>query len=306
MATKKIRGFVRDPATGAGINNVTVSLKAHNGGGTVTTDATDANGLFEIDHDTATYPGPAFLTFTHNSTTDIHSGNVVGQIGGLIFAADIPDVIALLGIGVANGLAASSAGTDMEIDVTAGLAVLKDGFPYLQEATKAVVIGASDATHPRIDRVVLRLTREGQTDQGKIVLAVVAGTPAASPTAPSLTQSASTWEFSLAQVSVLATVTSIAADKVTDERYSTTLNQAYAFSYPTGLRAGDLFYVNASGVLTRLAIGTTNQVLIVSGGIPTWSDDLTVLDDLTVTDDLAVLGDSSLGDGAAPLCLKWP
>lgn len=34
---------------------------------------------------------------------------------------------------------------------------------------------------------------------------------------------------------------------------------------------GDIYYRNGSGVLTRLAIGTTGQVLNVSGGLPAWT-----------------------------------
>jgi hypothetical protein len=292
MTTRAVRTYVRDPTSGAGINAVTVSLKKHNGGATVTSDATDANGLAELDRDAVGYPGPAYLTFTSGSTTDTHSGNVVGQIAGLLWAADLPDALALFGIGVVPGvgseLAASSAGTDMEIDVAAGMAMLKDGQPYIQEATQAVVIGTSDPSNPRIDRVVLRLTREGQTDQGKIVLAVAEGTPAGSPVAPALTQTSATWEFSLAQVSVLAGVTSIAANKVTDERYSTSLGQAYAFLYPASRTAGDVFYVTAAGKLARLAIGSTGTYLRVTGGIPAW-------DDISADDILAAVSDTELG-----------
>lgn len=34
---------------------------------------------------------------------------------------------------------------------------------------------------------------------------------------------------------------------------------------------GDIYYRNASGVLTRLGIGSSNQVLTVSGGLPSWA-----------------------------------
>lgn len=270
--TSKIRGYVRSPGTGAGINAVTVSLKDHATNTEITTDGTDANGLFEIAHDTATYPGPAYLTFTSGSTTDIHSGNVIGQVGGLIWAADIPDAIQALGIGVVTGLAASADGTDLRIDVAAGRALLKDGLPYILEAATDIALAAADATNPRIDRVVLRLTREGQTDQGKIVIAKIDGTPAVTPAAPALTQSAATWDLSLAKIDVGAGVTSIAANKVTDERYSETLNQAYAFSFPANLRAGDLFYIDATGVFVRLAKGTSGQFLQIGATIPVWAD----------------------------------
>jgi hypothetical protein len=95
---------------------------------------------------------------------------------------------------------------------------LKDGALWVQEGVLARTIGAADGSNPRIDRIVLRLTREGETEQGKIALAVLAGTAAASPVAPTLTQSSALWEVSLAQVLVGTGVTTIASNKVTDER----------------------------------------------------------------------------------------
>lgn len=43
------------------------------------------------------------------------------------------------------------------------------------------------------------------------------------------------------------------------------------FEKPTGLAAGDVFYVNSSGELVRVAIGSSGQVLTVSSGVPAWS-----------------------------------
>lgn len=79
---------------------------------------------------------------------------------------------------------------------------------------KTLTITAAHATLARIDRVVLRL----DTVNNLIQLAVLDGTPAASPTAPAVTQSATTWETSLATVSVPAADTTIDAAQVTDAR----------------------------------------------------------------------------------------
>jgi hypothetical protein len=48
---------------------------------------------------------------------------------------------------------------------------------------------------------------------------------------------------------------------------------------------GDIYYRNVSGVLTRLGIGSSNQVLTVSGGLPTWatSSGVTSLNGLTAS-----------------------
>ena len=52
----------------------------------------------------------------------------------------------------------------------------------------------------------------------KISIEVLTGTPAAEPTAPTLTQTASTYEISLAQVLVAAEATSVNDANITDER----------------------------------------------------------------------------------------
>lgn len=299
--SSRIRGYVRNPTTGAGESGATVSIKKHSDNSTVTTDATDANGLYEVAADTVGYPGDIYETVTVGSTTKVRSGRVWGQLGGLIWASDVPDVFALLGIGVTNGLAVSADGSDMNVDISAGMAILKDGCPYILEAADDLTIGAADGSNPRIDRIILRLTREGQTDQGKISLMVLAGTPAGSPSAPSLTQSSSTWDLSLAQVLVGTGVTTIASNKVTDER-------TYAFAYPSSIAAGDTFYVDASGILTRLAKGTSGQFLKIGATIPAWANvlasdigngNLAFTGDSTLTGNLVVTGNAQLGNAAA-------
>jgi hypothetical protein len=56
----------------------------------------------------------------------------------------------------------------------------------------------------------------------------------------------------------------------------------------TGLAAastGDLLYGSASNVLSRRAIGSTNDVLTVSGGVPVWSAAASVATNVTITND---------------------
>lgn len=303
--TQRIRGYVRNPTTGAGESGATVSIKKHSDNSTVTTDATDANGLYEVAADTVGYPGDIYETVTVGSTTKVRSGRVWGQLGGLIWASDVPDVFALLGIGVTNGLSVSADGSDMNVDISAGMAILKDGCPYILEAADDLTIGAADGSNPRIDRIILRLTREGQTDQGKISLMVLAGTPAGSPSAPSLTQTSATWDLSLAQVLVGTGVTTIAANKVTDER-------TYAFAYPSSIAAGDIFYVDASGILTRLAKGTSGQFLKIGATIPAWASigqgDIsgggTIAGNTVFSGNLTVQGLTALGNGDADYTIQ--
>lgn len=100
-----------------------------------------------------------------------------------------------------------------------------NGFWYQNTAALTKALSAADATNDRIDRIVLRLDT---VTNFKISVEVLEGTAAASPAAPALTQTASTYEISLAQVLVEATVTSVADAKITDERTYVAANEAQA------------------------------------------------------------------------------
>lgn len=81
------------------------------------------------------------------------------------------------------------------------------------EVTKAIAANASG--NPRIDRIVLRLDPSANT----LALAVLEGTPGATPSAPALTQTESgTYELSLATVAVANGASTISAGNVTEER----------------------------------------------------------------------------------------
>lgn len=281
-----VRQISRHPVTGLPNNGVAIDLVREFDGSTLATDTTGADGMGEFTQATiggTGYPGPLRAEQTVGSTDLRRTGWETGQMGGLMYELDIPDVLEALGIGVipnvGGELAVTASGAGMVVAVATGAAVVQGGFPFglipfVRETAGNVSISAADPTNPRIDRVVLRVTREAQSEQGKILLTTISGTPAASPIAPSLTQSSVTYDYSLAQVLVGAGVSSIASDKVTDERYSVSLNQAFAFGRPTGLRAGDLLYINASGKLTRLPVGSNGQRLVLASGLPTWTQEL--------------------------------
>ena len=260
MASNDLRGYIREPGTGTGQSGVTVSAKRHDSDATVTTDGTDANGLFEIDHDTLGYPGPVYWTATSGGDTIVRSGNVTGQINGLFYGGDIPDVFQALGQGVVpdigGELACSADGTDMDIDIAAGLLIHKDGLPFLLEAADLVTLSNGDGANPRIDTVVVRLTREGQTAQGAIVLAVLQGTPAASPSQPTLTQSAATWEYPLCDVAVGTGVSTVSNGNITDRR-------TYAWHWPESVTASAFVATDANG---QIIFDTAIDASLVGGG----------------------------------------
>jgi len=90
-----------------------------------------------------------------------------------------------------------------------------NGFWYQNSASLTKTLQTADSSKPRIDRIVLRLDR---LTNRKISCEVLTGTPATSPSAPSLTQSDNTYEISLAQVYVGAGVTYVTDSNITDER----------------------------------------------------------------------------------------
>lgn len=101
----------------------------------------------------------------------------------------------------------------MNVKVAAGFAIVR-GFMYWSDAQVTNTIAAS-SSNPRIDLVVLRLDPSANS----IVQAVVTGTPAVTPTAPNLTQSATAvYELEIGRVTVPALATVIAAGNVSDTR----------------------------------------------------------------------------------------
>lgn len=107
----------------------------------------------------------------------------------------------------------------------------------LNDSTVNLTVTAADPTNPRIDLVVLQVIDtqySGASDGAQ--LAVVTGTPAASPVAPSAPSNSIT----LARISVPANATSITSGDITDERaYSVkpyaSLMRTNDFSIPAGV-----------------------------------------------------------------------
>jgi hypothetical protein len=243
-----VRGYVRVPGTAAGVNGASVAVKTYNGNTTISTDATNAAGLFELPHDTLLYPGPVYATVTSGGDTDVMSGQVTGQFDGLMWAGDVNDVFKAFGVGVIAGvggdLAVTASGTDMNVDIAAGIMLHMDGLPYMIEAARELTVTTASGSNPRIDTLVVTLTRESQsTDPGKMVMSIVAGTPAASPVAPTLTQTSATWQYPLANILVGTSVGVIASNKITDRR-------TYALSWPSTITPEAFLMTDINGKLT--------------------------------------------------------
>ena len=114
-----------------------------------------------------------------------------------------------------NGGLAVVAGTGMEVTVATGRAIVQNKWVQNDAAFPLTIEAASD-TYGRKDAVVIRLSYTNRA----ISIVVKTGTPSASPAAPSLTRSSTTYEMALAYVNVSAGATSVT---VTDKRSDTSV-----------------------------------------------------------------------------------
>lgn len=259
----KLRDYFRALPGAAGISGRTVTVKKHLDNSTVTTATTDGNGLFDLP--TLGYVGPCYYTASDGTTTRVHSSKSQGQVGSW-FPAEGVYAFRALADGVitgpfgANSLLVSAPGSGMTVNVAAG-AALGAGQPYVWASTQTVTIGAADPTNPRVDTVILRFCLPGHAEEGKIDLLAKAGTAAASPTAPALTQDAATtfvWEVALADVRVDAAAGSIAPTKVTDRR-------AVVAPLPGSVGTAQLADGSVTGA--KLADGTIGTADLADGSV---------------------------------------
>jgi hypothetical protein len=139
--------------------------------------------------------------------------------------------------GVLNNLQVYADSTGMQVKVKSGAAWIK-GHYFESDAEEILPIGTANPTNPRIDRIIVKL----DWTNNNIQLAVLQGTPSASPTPPALTQNTSRWEIPLAQVYVSAGATTIDSLNVTDERI-------YAVPSMNLLWSG-MIYVNETQTIT--------------------------------------------------------
>ena len=130
----------------------------------------------------------------------------------------------LAGVGFPCGVAANMGGTSVvyadnsarKVIIRAGkYATVRGHVWYSGTSTTDKMVAANSSGNPRIDLVVLRLTRA----TWNVTEEIVQGTPGATPVPPALTQDAGTtgvWEEPLATVNVANGAATIAAADVTD------------------------------------------------------------------------------------------
>lgn len=132
------------------------------------------------------------------------------------------------------------------------------GVRGIVETQAVLAVAAAHSTYPRIDLVVARAVflNEGES---YVELDIKTGTPAASPTAPALTQTAAqTWEIPLAEVAVAAGAVTITAENVTDKR---------TWAAASGFRQATVTIAVADWNASNLATKTVTGVLAGAASI---------------------------------------
>ncbi len=138
---------------------------------------------------------------------------------------DATDFAAYFGNLVSNGVFYASAtnlqatpGNGLAVSVAAGSAWI-NGYRYENTDDLNLPLTTANGSNPRIDRIVVRLSQVSRSIQ----LAVLDGTPAATPSAPALTRTSDVYELGIADVLIPAAATSIATNNITDTRLNTSL-----------------------------------------------------------------------------------
>lgn len=198
-----LKNVARNVTTGSPYTTGNAVVKGPDGSTLATIAVNGSTGFWE--YKANGQPGITTQEYTAAGQTKIVSGDAFGQ-AQTVCEAELQQVLALFGSGVMSGMAVTAPGS-MQVQVGTGF-LANLGVLHPIYTAENVAIGAADGSNPRIDRVVSRLTRTG-TFAGRVLLAVVAGTPAGSPTAPALTQDANTWEIEVARVTVPAGASSI-------------------------------------------------------------------------------------------------
>lgn len=209
---KLIQRIAQSPG-GTPYANATVRVRRWSDSVTIATLESDADGFVTWEYDG--HPDPFYLHLAGVQGGDKYWSSTDAMTTGALSLREVPVALRVLGDGVIRGvtseLAVSLVSGGPSVTVAPGAANVA-GHPVGFYADTALAITRPESG-TRVDRVVIRLNPEGSaTTPGKAVLAILAGTVDAG--APALTQTATTHELSLAQLSV----PSAGAIVLTDER----------------------------------------------------------------------------------------
>jgi hypothetical protein len=156
------------------------------------------------------------------------------------------------------------------VDVSTGAALPRGRF-YRNDAALTLSLDENTSGDPRIDRVALRIDYASQT----VRVAVLKGTPASSPAAPALTQTAGvTWDVPLAQVYLAHNYSTVTASDITDERRFTGLPNRVMVALANGsgsdLDAGAVVVLDTSAAeqfTTSTTVGAAGVIGALAAGV---------------------------------------
>ncbi len=218
-----VRGLVTTIPSGDPVPNGTEGEIRTLDGNTFVATVTTTDGWFEYERNGS--PGPFKITWDYSDTIKVQYSKIVGP-SGATDVGNLPLLFRAFRDGVVDDLsgelAVSATGSNMQVSVALGVAIVQ-GIVYDHRFVQSLTISAANNTNPRIDTVVVEVVPAGAGEdvEGRSVVKVIAGTPAASPAAPTLTQNGSLWQFPLANILVGANVIVIGSDKITDRRQYT-------------------------------------------------------------------------------------
>jgi len=165
----------------------------------------------------------------------------------------------------------AQASPNMTVNVAAGYgAIVGNGSPNLgayvcyNNAVTIVNIATADPSLARIDRIVMTVNDAAYSGStNNVVFTAIAGTPAASPTAPATPSNS----ISLATIAVAAATTTITSANITDTRTAatSTLINALALPITGGTMTGNVTLVAGSTTVAPLKL--TSGTLLTSGTI---------------------------------------
>jgi microcystin-dependent protein len=178
----------------------------------------------KYDHEYDGSYGPTETRVTHGGETRIRDSWSIGQAGPLPMG-DMVFLLAGLGSGVFTGirneLLVTAGAPGRRVYVRSGVGAAA-GITYNQftDNKQSPEFSANVSGQPRIDLIGFKVWTAGHAEEGRAELAILEGTAAASPVAPTPTQTLEdgTWFETLAEVLLASGYSSITAGNITDRR----------------------------------------------------------------------------------------
>jgi hypothetical protein len=213
-----LSGFLRETPGGTGVAGGVVTVKLHSTDGAVggMSDTTDADGFWDI---ASGYPGEFYVEVESGSVKKVQSSKITGFVGTFALR-DLPLIFRAFTDGYVDGFGDNLAvvvNTGMSVTVGTGMGIIH-GNGWYHAADENVTVTAADGSNDRIDLVVVRFTKAGNTDAGKREVVIIAGTPAGSPVAPDPLDTSTYKDLPLAEILVPTGTSSVTSDRITDRR----------------------------------------------------------------------------------------